>query len=194
MGSGVISLPHTGQTKCYDTAGAIIACPGTGQDGELKMGVDWPNPRFSVTYCNSTGPCATQSSDCDSNASTDVVLDNLTGLVWSKSGNLPNGTRTWQGALDYVASLNSGSGLCGYKNWRLANVNELESLINAGEADSVTWLNSQAFINVQPQYYWSSTSNAYVTGYAWIVEMWDGYVGYDSKSGSRYVWLVRSGQ
>jgi len=134
--NGIINLPKTGQTKCYDSlGGGEINCAGTGQDGESQAGVEWPEPRFTV------------SGDC--------VTDNLTGLMWAKNGNLPNGTKTWQGALDYVASINYGSGLCGHKDWRLPNVNELESLINSGEANTANWLNSQGFSNVQSNYYWS---------------------------------------
>jgi len=147
---GVINLPQTGQTKCYNASGTEIPCAGTGQDGELQMGVEWPEPRFTV------------SGDC--------VTDNLTGLMWAKDANLPNGTKTWQGALDYVASMNAGSGLCGFKDWRLPNVNELESLINSVEANSANWLNTQGFSNVQSDYYWSSTTNASSTDYAWVVD------------------------
>jgi hypothetical protein len=169
---GKISLPETGQKKCYNSSGTEISCAGTGQDGEIRAGVEWPNPRFTV------------SGDC--------VTDNLTGLMWAKDANLPNGTRTWQGALDYVASMNAGSGLCGYKDWRLPNVNELESLINSVEANSANWLNTQGFSNVQS--HWSSTTLANDTDYAWIVSMWAGVVGSLSKSDDYYVWPVRSGQ
>ncbi len=81
---GSINLPKTGQTTSY----------ATGDDGDLEMGVAWPPTRFS--------------------ASGDCVTDNLTGLMWAKKANLPNGTKTWQQALDYVASMNSGAGLCGH--------------------------------------------------------------------------------
>ena len=171
---GVISLPWTGQSKCYNSSGTEISCAGTGQDGELQVGVDWPDPRFTV------------SGDC--------VTDNLTGLMWAKNGNLPNGTQTWQGALDYVASINAGSGLCGYKDWRLPNINELESLVNAGEANSATWLNTQGFSNVQSDFYWSSTTNANSTDCALFVHVWSGFVGYGSRPFLFYIWPVRSGQ
>jgi hypothetical protein len=171
---GVINLPQTGQTKCYDSAGAEINCAGTGQDGELQAGVEWPEPRFTV------------SADC--------VTDNLTGLMWAKNWNLPGGFKTWQGALDYVASINYGSGLCGHKDWRLPNVNELESLINSGEANTANWLNSQGFSNVQSLHYWSSTTCAGLTDYAWLVHMGDGYVFYCVKGDGGCVWPVRSGQ
>jgi hypothetical protein len=170
-----ISLPWTGQSKCYNEMGAEISCAGTGQDGELQVGIDWPDPRFTV------------SGDC--------VTDNLTGLMWAKNGNLPNGTKTWQGALDYVASMNSGSGLCGHKDWRLPNVNELESLINSGEANTGTWLKGQGFSNVLSYHYWSSTSSALYTAVAWIVGVCSGGVYYHDMSYSFYcVWPVRLGQ
>lgn len=66
---GEIDLPQTGQTTCYDSAGAVIPCPGTGQDGDWLAGVVWPSPRFTV----GTG------------AEADCVTDNLTGLMWVKS-------------------------------------------------------------------------------------------------------------
>jgi len=173
--AGTIELPQTGQTKCYDESGTGIACTGTGQDGETLAGVEWPDPRFTV--------------------SGDVVTDNLTGLMWTKDANLPNGTRTWQGSLDYVASLNASHYL-GYTDWRLPNVNELESLVNANEEDTAAWLNTQGFTNVQADYYWSSTTCADAPGYAWIIDMWNGNVDGNVKSSyySYYVWPVRGGQ
>jgi len=110
--AGTVNLPQTRQTRCYDTAGVEIPCPGTGQDGEIQAGVEWPSPRFTV--------------------SGKVVTDNLTGLMWTKNGNLPNGAMTWDQAIDYCNNLTLG----GYSDWRLPNVNELESLINADEANS----------------------------------------------------------
>ncbi len=170
---GDVSLPETGQTKCYNASGTEISCTGTGQDGEIRAGVAWPPTRF------------TPSGDC--------VTDNLTGLMWAKNANLPNGTKTWQQALDYFASMNSGTGLCGYHDWRLPNVNELESLVNA-QQENTTWLNGQGFTNVQSYYYWSSTTGAYGTVNAWRVYMWNGRVSGDGKSSSYYVWPVRAGQ
>ncbi|MCX5886216.1 MAG: hypothetical protein NT096_09965 [Proteobacteria bacterium] len=42
--AGTIDLPRTGQTICYDTAGSVIPCPLTGQDGEIQAGVTWLLP------------------------------------------------------------------------------------------------------------------------------------------------------
>jgi len=174
--AGTINLPKTGQTKCYDESGESeveISCTGTGQDGEIQAGVAWPEPRF------------TDHGD-------GTVTDNLTGLMWTKDANLPNSTMTWDEALDYCNNLALG----GYSDWHLPNMNELESLVNANEAKSATWLNSQGFTTVQADAYWSSTTYASSPDYAQIVGMWGGGVGYGVKSGSAvgYVWPVRAGQ
>ena len=42
-----VKLPTTGQTLCYDAAGAAVSCTGTGQDGEMRKGGAWSNPRFT---------------------------------------------------------------------------------------------------------------------------------------------------
>jgi hypothetical protein len=122
------------------------------------------------------------------------MIDTLTGLMWPRNGNLPNGTRTWYAALDYVATLNSSGGLCGHTDWRLPNINELETLVNANEPNTSTWLMTQGFISVQAAWYWSSSTNAGYAGFAWIVDMWYGLVVNHGKDGYGYVWPVRAGQ
>jgi hypothetical protein len=163
-------------------AGAAYAAPAdlpktgqttsysTGDDGDLERGVAWPSPRFTV---DGTGLC---------------VTDNLTGLMWVRTPD--SATRTWANALTYA----NGLTLCGYTDWRLPNVNELESLVNAEQANTATWLNGQGFSNVQALFYWSSSTYAYSTAGAWGVGMGVGYVGGYGKTGSYYVWPVRAGQ
>jgi hypothetical protein len=175
--AGVIQLPQTGQTKCYNSSGTEIACAGTGQDGEIRAGVLWPNPRFTV----GTG------------AESDCVTDNLTGLMWPKNGNLLNRGESWNVAIDYANNLT----LCGYSDWRLPNITEHRSLIDYSRYNPALPA-GYPFTNLQSVGYWSSTAYAGYTGYtngAWIVDMWYGYVGYDDKgNGDYYVWPVRSGQ
>jgi hypothetical protein len=69
-------------------------------------------------------------------------------------------TKDWQGALDYIKSLNTGNYL-GHNDWRLPNINELASLVNKGQANSSTWLAGQGFSTVQTNNYWSSSTYAY---------------------------------
>ncbi len=168
-------LPQTGQTTCYDAAGTAIACAGTGQDGDLLLGLTWPDPRF-VSNSDQT------------------VTDKLTGLIWSKDANPDGGTKTWQEGLDYIKTLNSQKYL-GYSDWRLPNVNEIKSLVNQQQSNPATWLNGQGFSNVKVDYYWSSTTVAHSTSYAWIVNMNYGYTSFKVKTPiSNYVWPVRGGQ
>jgi hypothetical protein len=177
LGSSIISLPETGQTTCYDANGALIACAGTGQDGELQMGIAWPNPRFT-------------------DFGYQMVKDNLTGLIWTKDGKGPGpsacgpGTsKTWQGALDYVKCLNTNNYL-GYNDWSLPNKNELGSLINVGQA-SAAWLNTQGFANVQGNPYWSSSNFGSM---AFSIGMQYGGVSSVAKSNNFFVWPVRTGK
>ncbi|MEW6104352.1 MAG: DUF1566 domain-containing protein [bacterium] len=159
-----VALPKTGQTTSY----------ATGDDGDLEKGVSWPDPRFTI-------------------GGNGTVTDNLTGLMWTRNANLA-GARTWQGALDYVAGMNTGANPnYGYTDWRLPNINELESLIDA-ERHSPALPSGHPFINVASDGYWSSSSYAPNTGSAWIVYMYDGYLYALYKSSSHYVWPVRSGQ
>ncbi|MBF0607418.1 MAG: DUF1566 domain-containing protein [Magnetococcales bacterium] len=67
-------------------------------------------------------------------------------------------------------------------------------MINHEVPNQANWLNEQGFVNVQSNSYWSSTSYAYCTSFAWFVYMVDGNVFADVKSnGHMYVWPVRSG-
>ena len=167
-----VALPKTGQTTCYDAAGATIPCTGTGQDGDLKAGVAWPNPRFVV----GTG------------AGVDCVTDNLTGLMWVKA---PSTTPAiWSAALTSANDLT----LCGFSDWRLPNINELESLVNSEVTFPTTFLSTQGFSGVQASNYWSSSNYAVSANYAWIVGMDGGDVGFGVKYNNYYVWPVRAGQ
>ena len=130
----------------------------------------WPDPRFIV------------SGDC--------VTDKLTGLMWAGNADLPGGTRNWQDALNYVASINSGSGLCGHNDWYLPNRKELRSLPDYSQSAPALPLN-HPFTNVQSTYYWSSTSGTSSPNSAWIVSMTKGEVPMSNKISEYYVWPVR---
>jgi hypothetical protein len=163
---GSVELPRTGQTTSY----------AAGDDGDLQRGIAWPSPRFTD---NGDG----------------TVTDALTGLIWLQNADCFGG-RTWPQALSNANSLASGA--CGLSDdsiagaWRLPNLNELESLLNAEEQDTGSWLIGQGFVNVQDIYYWSSTTYAYDAGKAWQVGMTIGYAKSNVKSDTRRVWPVRA--
>ena len=85
-GEGLGVVPRTGQRLCYDAAGKVIACAGSGQDGEWRFGAAWPEPRYEMLHAG--------------------VLDRLTRLLWRRSANLTAQPVLWREALAAVAELN----------------------------------------------------------------------------------------
>ena len=173
-------LARTGQTVTYTA----------GDDGSTQIGVAWPSPRF-------TDPLGTLLTASTSS----LGVDQLTGLMWSRDGKTPFSATcpmsgTWQSALDYVTCLNTNTFL-GYTDWRLPNVIEMASLINAGQADSSTWLNAQGFTNVDGNAYWTSTTDPTWTEKAWLIFMVGGDKDSTAKtstgSGNFRAWPVRGG-
>jgi hypothetical protein len=177
--SATVELRETGQTTIY----------ATGDDASRMSGAAWPSSRFA-----------------DNNNGT--VTDRLTGLIWLRNANCTetvggiakgSGVLSWTNAL--VWSNNVSSGKCGLSDgsavgqWRLPTVNELQSLINAEQANSAAWLNASGFQNVQSvSSYWSSTTYAAGTTYGWYVAMSGESINYNLKTTPYYVWSVRGGQ
>ncbi|MCP3979406.1 MAG: choice-of-anchor C family protein [bacterium] len=169
------AVPATGTTQCWDDAGTSIPCAGTGQDGELQLGLS-TNPRF---LDNSDG----------------TVTDNLTGLIWLKDANC-FGHDGWANALSASNSLAGGS--CGLTDgsiagdWRLPNVRELYSLIDAGQV-SPALSAGHPFSAVQLLGYWSSSTSLGVgdPSFGWSVQLALGVLNSEVKSLARGVWAVR---
>src|SRR3990172_11829724 len=77
---GLAKVEKTGQITSYSATG--------GEDGDLKKGVAWPNPRFTD---NGNG----------------TIRDRLTKLIWLKDANA-FGASTWEQALSAATTLSSG--------------------------------------------------------------------------------------
>ncbi len=153
-------VPKTGQLNTFHT----------GDDGDLEMGVVSPNPRFTIQ------------------SDTNVVQDNLTGLMRARNANL-DGTEDWPSAIDYCEALNHG----GYTDWRLPNVRELHSLIDFGRYN-LALPSGHPFTSGQGGNYWSSTMLADPSGDAWYMRLTDGYIDVSGTTALNYVWPVRGGQ
>jgi hypothetical protein len=169
-------VEKSGQTTSY----------ATGDDGDLEKGVAWPNPRFTD---NLDG----------------TITDNLTGLIWLKDANC-FGVRTWDQALSVCNGLASGS--CGLTDgsiagdWRLPNSNELTSLVHKGyalpalpnTAGTGQWSEGDPFNNVDgAPFYWSSTTYAGGTDFAWHIYLGAGRGFALDKTDPGFVWPVRGG-
>jgi hypothetical protein len=168
---GFAPVPKTGSTFNDE--------PIPGDDGELLMGVTWPDPRFTD---NGDG----------------TVTDNLTGLVWTEDAYI-FGATNWATACEDCNGLASGEGglsdgsVAG--EWRLPNVRELQSLIDYGRFNPALPEN-HPFDNVQYTNYWSSTTLAHNSASAWNVSFDIGIMNYsvNGKSLPYYVWCVRDGK
>lgn len=170
----LIQLPKTGQVTTYKA----------GDDGALQKGVAWPSPRFV-------------------DGSDGTVTDRLTGLVWLKNATCI-GKKSWSDAL--VASNALASGACGLSDgskagsWRLPNINELNSLVNAGRWNPAVGPltvdgNPEAllFSMTANANYWSSTTTAALTTQAWSVHFMFGLQNPAFKPIPFMVWPVKDG-
>gem|GEM_PF-2265499 len=115
-----------------------------------------------------------------------TVSDVDTGLMWQQQDD--NTVCTWQEALAYCEN----SILNGYEDWRLPNVRELKSIVDHRQYSPS--IDTSYFPKTVSSYYWSSTTYAGNTEYAWNVYFEYGLASYGNKLDSRYVRCVRSGQ
>jgi uncharacterized repeat protein (TIGR02543 family) len=119
-----------------------------------------------------------------------------TGLVWQRC---PKG-QAWTGATcSGTAALYLWSEAmvlddryAGYTDWRLPSIEELLSLADYTKASPA--LNSTAFPNTTPGFYWSATNQIANTTYAWGVNFSLGAASDASKTiYKNFIWLVRAG-
>jgi len=121
-----------------------------------------------------------------------TMTDSATGLIWQKCSNGQNATScsgsastlTWSNAITYC----NGLTLAG-RTWRLPNVNELRTIVDYTKSSEPP-IDTTAFPSTQSGGYWSSSTYAQNTSYAWYVVFVGGYVGSESRTVTKYVRCV----
>jgi hypothetical protein len=126
-------------------------------------------------------------------ANGDITMsDRTTGLMWPYNASL-GGRRTWFDAMSYCDNLT----YAGHADWRLPYVNAQDGSDGPVRPRELEEMFSQQslFSGVQAYHYWSGTSNAGDTNYAWRVYMYWGQVHVEHKTyDAPFVWPVRGGQ
>lgn len=177
---------RTGQTQCWNSSNVLTPCAGTGQDGDTLTGL-------TVSFTdNGDG----------------TITDNHTGLMWEKlssDGSIHDwaATYTWHNAGTKITALNGGGGFAGYTDWRLPNINELQSLANYGTSapavhapfhtGCVAACTVTTCSCTQSSNYWSSTTRLVSPTNAWLVLFNEGGVSSTFKTSLNFVRAVRGG-
>jgi len=117
----------------------------------------------------------------------EIVYDSQTSLHWQDNGDAKSTKVAWLDAISHCEALS----LQGFTDWRLPNKNELLSIVDYSVHDPSI---NDVFQNMTSYYYWSSTTHAYYTGYAWSVYFYAGLSYYYSKTNTYGVRCVRGGQ
>jgi hypothetical protein len=191
---------RSGQERCTAPTGgtwAWVDCSDAeppGQDGQLQLGRDWPDPHFTD---NGDG----------------TVSDNLTGLVWLQNADCLEKAVAWFDALTFAVALHDGwtedpeGGDCGLADgslpgdWRIPTIRELLSIINynyynpalSDAAGTAQWTTGSPFVGVEAKNYWTSTNYADGAASAWDVHLKSGDNGVSKKAVPQYAWPVRDG-
>ena len=151
--------------------------------GKAVQWVDWKNnPRFAI-YDSGT----------PNDSSDDMVLDKETGLVWERSPS--TSAFPWSDPTITTAAMHCNKLTLGNrKGWRFPTIQELATLVDPTQSNPALPA-GYPFINVQSGVYWSATTNADDTSFAWYVGFFFGNVdNVINKSASDFVWCVRGGQ
>ncbi len=159
------NLPDTGIELCYDHY-ETIACPPPGEEFYGQDAQYVINPMSFADNEDGT------------------VTDNVTELMWQQEDD--DIARTWYEAIDYCEALT----LAEHTDWRLPDEYELQSIANYGYYDPAIDI---LYFPGTFSNYWSSSTSARRTDYAWFFSFQSGMDNtYDKTSASyKFVRCVR---
>jgi len=130
---------------------------------------------LELSHKNDVMPC----NECFKLRTKNQMTYEIDNLQWTKTFD----EMTWQEAMNFCKNLNYG----GYDDWRLPTRKELFSLVDDEKYNPACKIDE-----CKSKAYWSSTTYADYTSFAWRVYFYYGNVNYGDKSDSYYVRAVRS--
>ncbi len=188
-----VKLKKTGQTKSYNEHGAEVTDKSIKDDGYYQSGV---------------------ASSYTRDDSKEVVVDNITGLMWQDNQDARKVLKPWQteesfnecvgknGKKRNIRKCSDTSGdtaatycdnltLGNYNDWRLPSVEELRYIMIHSHRKYA--INTTVFKNVKPAYYWTSTRDLdSEEGFVNVAGFFEhGYINQDEGTTPRPVRCVR---
>lgn len=153
-----------------------------------------------------------------------TIYDTATQLSWLKNANTAGLPMTWDQAVAWAATLNTGNGFAGLKGWRLPTTTQPDatcldqgtpsgSFPSQGHGQSCTGsemgylyyvslgnvaggllTNAGPFMGIQANDYWSGSEYAPNTVSAWFFFFFNGFQNNNKKENYYYAWAVRPGE
>ena len=121
---------------------------------------------------------------------TQIILETKTFLMWQDDSNSTSVALNWSEAIDYCENNIS---LGGYTDWRLANINELSTIL---DINKTTPNIDSTFINIDSSggLYWSSSTNMWSgkQDRAWIIDLNGGTITDKTKIDTAKIKCVRN--
>lgn len=180
-------IKKTGQTKSYDENGKEVLDGSIKDDGFYQKG---KISRYSRV--------------------TDIVTDEITGLMWQDDVVVVTLTKPWLTPVIYNScASDTTSSICvdtsgdtattyckdlvlgSYTDWRLPTITELDGIV---DYSNYTPAIDSIYVNMNNSYnYWSSTVYSNPNDSTWMVDFRTGNIRADSKDRSRSIRCVRGG-
>ena len=124
--------------------------------------------------------------DSATNGGANGTENSVTSCFNYNSGN----AATYCNTQAYVSRVNTEN-LCGFNDWRMPTLKELESIVNYGRSNPA--IDTGYFPNAVSSYVWSGSLYADYSGFAWYVYFYLGSSYYGNRASSNAVRLVRGG-
>ncbi|MDD5227220.1 MAG: DUF1566 domain-containing protein [Methylococcales bacterium] len=188
-------LNDTGITFCSDGAFNVASCGiSTYPRQDAEFGRDFfdnddkdGHAGFSFNKISATGenlPLDATQWAC--------IKDNITGLLWEVK-TTKNSAESYQfsDTEKFVKTINAQK-LCGETNWRLPQIQELQSIVNYSMPLPNPNIDSNFFPNSTSRIYWSSTPYAKNKNDMWGIYFEDGRVFEQDKKTNAAIRLVNS--
>jgi len=121
----------------------------------------------------------------------EVVIDNVTNLMWQDNVEVNTTTKTWNEAVQYCEDLTLG----GYTDWRLPSAEELISITDKGRDkpainSTFKYVKAGNYLD-NTDWYWTATNYIGDFSQAWVIGFIEGDENTKPKTDSYYIRCVR---